>query len=112
MKNSIALPQTIISPIDGAEMVLIPDGEFTMGLEEEELNHIFLLDGFENPVFEIGGETFTRVGCAACHEPAGVSRFLRAAHQRRAGVGAFRRGAHSIGRKGKPPTLKCGCHAN
>jgi formylglycine-generating enzyme required for sulfatase activity len=46
-----ALPETVVSPIDGAEMVLVPAGEFTMGLTEEELNHIFILDGLENPVF-------------------------------------------------------------
>jgi len=46
-----ALPETIVSPVDGAEMVLVPAGEFTMGITEEELNHIFLLDGLENPVY-------------------------------------------------------------
>jgi len=46
-----ALPETVVSPVDGAEMVLVPAGEFTMGLTEEELNHIFILDGLENPVF-------------------------------------------------------------
>ena len=46
-----ALPETVVSPLDGAEMVLIPAGEFTMGLDEKELNHIFILDEFENPIF-------------------------------------------------------------
>ena len=46
-----ALPETVVSPVDGAEMVLVPAGEFTMGLTEEELNHIFILDGLENPVY-------------------------------------------------------------
>jgi formylglycine-generating enzyme required for sulfatase activity len=46
-----ALPETVISPVDGAEMVLVPEGEFTMGLDEQELKHIYLLDGFENPIF-------------------------------------------------------------
>lgn len=51
MTDTGALPQTVISPIDSAEMVLVPEGKFTMGIDEEELNHIFILDGFENPVF-------------------------------------------------------------
>jgi len=46
-----ALPETVIAPVDGAEMVLVPEGEFTMGLDEKELKHIYLLDGFENPIF-------------------------------------------------------------
>ena len=45
------LPDTIVSPVDGAEMVLVSEGQFTMGLNEEELNHIFILDQLENPVF-------------------------------------------------------------
>ncbi len=44
-------PETIISPIDGAEMVLIPEGEFTMGISREELHHILMLDQRENPVY-------------------------------------------------------------
>ena len=48
-KESVA--KTIVTPVDGAEMILIPGGEFTMGLDEEEINQIFLLDELENPVF-------------------------------------------------------------
>ena len=44
-------PECIISPIDGAEMVWVPEGPFTMGLSEEELHHIFLLDERQTPVF-------------------------------------------------------------
>ena len=44
-------PQTIVSPIDGAEMVLVPPSEFTMGITQEELYHIYILDSIENPVF-------------------------------------------------------------
>ena len=44
-------PSRIVSPIDSAEMVLIPTGEFTMGISENELNQIFVLDGSQNPVF-------------------------------------------------------------
>ena len=51
MMDAGALLETIVSPVDGAEMVLVPAGEFTMGLNEEELNHIFILDEFENPIF-------------------------------------------------------------
>jgi formylglycine-generating enzyme required for sulfatase activity len=45
------LPQTIISPIDGAEMVLIPEGPFIMGMPQEELQQVFLLDGKVTSVF-------------------------------------------------------------
>ncbi|MEE4603041.1 MAG: hypothetical protein V2J65_17290 [Desulfobacteraceae bacterium] len=38
------LPVTIVSPIDGAEMVLVPEGDFTMGISQEEFNQISLLD--------------------------------------------------------------------
>jgi formylglycine-generating enzyme required for sulfatase activity len=45
------LPVTIVSPIDGAEMVLVPEGDFTMGISQEEFNQISLLDQRENPVY-------------------------------------------------------------
>ncbi len=53
------LPETIVAPIDGAEMVLVPSGDFSMGLTPEELYQIFLLDNRENPVFatEVPAET-------------------------------------------------------
>ena len=44
-------PRTIVSPHDSAEMVLIPQGPFTMGINEEEVRQIFTLDQRENPVF-------------------------------------------------------------
>jgi formylglycine-generating enzyme required for sulfatase activity len=44
-------PETIVSPIDGAEMVLVPEGDFTMGITQEDLYKILLLDERENPVF-------------------------------------------------------------
>jgi formylglycine-generating enzyme required for sulfatase activity len=44
-------PSRIVSPIDHAEMTLIPAGEFTMGITEEELKQAFILDGSQNPVF-------------------------------------------------------------
>ena len=49
--DSGSLPQTIISPIDGAEMVFIPQGEFTMGISREEFYQIAMLDQRENPVY-------------------------------------------------------------
>jgi formylglycine-generating enzyme required for sulfatase activity len=49
--RSNPIPETIISPIDGAEMVLVPDGQFSMGITEEELLQIFTLDKRETPVF-------------------------------------------------------------
>ena len=44
-------PDTLVSPIDHAEMVLVPAGDFIKGITEEELAHLFLLDKSENPVF-------------------------------------------------------------
>jgi len=51
MADSGVLPESIVSPVDGAEMVLVPEGEFTMGITQEELYQIFILDNRENPVF-------------------------------------------------------------
>ena len=45
------LPSKIISPIDQVEMALVPAGEFPMGITEEELKQVFILDGSQNPVF-------------------------------------------------------------
>lgn len=45
------IEKTIVSAVDGAEMVLVPEGPFTMGISEEELSRIFLLDEKETPVF-------------------------------------------------------------
>jgi formylglycine-generating enzyme required for sulfatase activity len=45
------LPETLVAPIDGAEMVLIPEMAFTMGISQEELHQIFLLEQGSNPVF-------------------------------------------------------------
>ena len=44
-------PPRIVSPVDSVEMVLVPAGEFTMGITENELNQVFILDGSQNPVF-------------------------------------------------------------
>ena len=44
-------PSRIVSPVDSVEMVLVPGGEFTMGITENELNQVFILDGSQNPVF-------------------------------------------------------------
>ena len=44
-------PDKVISPVDGAEMVLIPEGDFIMGISEEQLVQMFLLDQKWNPVF-------------------------------------------------------------
>ena len=44
-------PQTILCPSDGAEMVLIPNGSFTMGITKEELIQIFMSDQRETPIF-------------------------------------------------------------
>jgi len=45
------LPETIVSPVDGAEMVLVPGGPFPMGISQEEFVQISLLDQKLNPVF-------------------------------------------------------------
>jgi len=44
-------PDTIVCPIDKAEMVLVPKGEFTMGITKEELRHVFLRERRVNQVF-------------------------------------------------------------
>ncbi len=49
--NTPSFPPSITSPIDCAEMVLVPAGEFIMGTTENELKHIFILDQSQNPVF-------------------------------------------------------------
>jgi formylglycine-generating enzyme required for sulfatase activity len=45
------LPETIVSPIDGAEMVFVPRGPFTMGITEDLFAQISVLDNRLNPVF-------------------------------------------------------------
>jgi formylglycine-generating enzyme required for sulfatase activity len=45
------LPETIVCPIDGAEMVLVFEGPFTMGITQEELRRIFIMDRRQVPVF-------------------------------------------------------------
>lgn len=45
------LPEKIVSPKDGAEMVFVPEGEFTMGISQEEFAQISILDQRLNPVF-------------------------------------------------------------
>ena len=44
-------PETMMAPVDGAEMVLIPEGPFTMGISEEEFIQLTVLDQRLNPVF-------------------------------------------------------------
>jgi iron(II)-dependent oxidoreductase len=46
-----SLPSRIVSPYDQSEMALIPSGEFTFGIDEQELMQIFALDSKKNPVF-------------------------------------------------------------
>jgi formylglycine-generating enzyme required for sulfatase activity len=58
MIESDSLPETIIAPVDSAEMVIVPGGAFTMGMTEEDIYRIFKLDDRENPVFAT--ETPTR----------------------------------------------------
>ncbi len=49
--GSGSFPETIVSPIDGAEMVLVPKGPFTMGISKEDFFNITMLDERFNPVF-------------------------------------------------------------
>ena len=49
--GSDSLPDTIVSPVDGAEMVLVPEGQFTMGISPEELHQVSMLNQRENPVY-------------------------------------------------------------
>ena len=45
------LPESIVCPTDGAEMVLVSKGTFTMGITQQELRRIFIMDGRQTPVF-------------------------------------------------------------
>ena len=45
------LPETIVSPIDNAEMVLVPAGEFVMGITQEELAQIYRIHEQQVPIF-------------------------------------------------------------
>ena len=45
------IPDHILSPVDGAEMVLVPEGVFTIGISEEEFVNFSLLDERINPIF-------------------------------------------------------------
>ena len=51
MLGSGSIPETIVSPIDGAEMVLVPAGQFVMGIAQEELQQIFKLDQRQTDIF-------------------------------------------------------------
>ena len=51
MPGTGTLPEVVVSPVDGAEMVCVPAGDFTMGISQEELYHIFMLQDRENPAF-------------------------------------------------------------
>jgi iron(II)-dependent oxidoreductase len=44
-------PDSIVSPVDRAEMVLVAAGAFTMGITEAELQRLWLIDRRTNPVF-------------------------------------------------------------
>ena len=44
-------PESIVSPIDAAEMVFVQEGQFTMGITEGELSQIFMLDERQTPIF-------------------------------------------------------------
>ena len=46
-----SIPETIVSPIDGAEMVLVPEGPFSAGISEEIFVQLCLLDQSWNAVF-------------------------------------------------------------
>ncbi len=49
--DSGPLPERVIAPKDRAEMVLVPEGAFTMGITEDELFQLFTSDQRQNPVF-------------------------------------------------------------
>ena len=44
-------PRSVVSPVDGAEMVLVPGGPFSMGITDDVLLQIFHLDQKQNPIF-------------------------------------------------------------
>ncbi len=46
------MEKEIESKIDGAEMVLVPEGDFIMGIDEETLKKIFEYNHSEEPVFK------------------------------------------------------------
>jgi formylglycine-generating enzyme required for sulfatase activity len=45
------LPEKMVCPFDKAEMVLVPEGPFTMGISEAQLQKLFLMEERQNPVF-------------------------------------------------------------